>query len=83
MPRFHLVICDGPTETTPGGRYGILRVMAAHLADDAIVLLDDADTAIGRAALARWQDEGLARVELREGPDGAFAIVTVQKQLEH
>jgi predicted O-methyltransferase YrrM len=83
MPRFHLVICDGPTQATPGGRYGLLPVMTPHLTDDAVVLFDDADTAIGRAVLARWQDEGLARVELREGSDGVFAIVTVQKRLEH
>lgn len=79
MPQFHLVICDGPTGTTPGGRYGLLPVMAKHLADDAVVLLDDADTAIGRDVLARWHDEGQARVELRAGPAGVFAIVTVQK----
>jgi predicted O-methyltransferase YrrM len=79
MPRFHLVICDGPTEATRGGRYGLLPVMAPRLADDAVVLVDDADTAVGRGVLARWADEGLARVELREGPDGAFAIVTLQK----
>jgi hypothetical protein len=79
MPRFHLVICDGPTEATSGGRYGLLPVMAPNLADDAVILLDDADTAIGRSVLARWEDEGQARVELRERPDGAFAIVTIQK----
>lgn len=79
MPLFQLVICDGPTETTPGGRYGILPVMAPRLADDAVVLVDDADTAIGREVLARWADEGLARVELRDGVDGAFGIATVRK----
>jgi predicted O-methyltransferase YrrM len=81
-PRFHLVICDGPTEATPGGRYGLLPVMAPHLADDAVVVFDDADTAVGRAVLARWQNEGLGHVELRENSDGVFAIVTVQKPLK-
>jgi hypothetical protein len=79
MPQFHLVICDGPTEATPGGRYGLLPVMAPHLADDAVVLVDDADTAVARGVLARWTAEGLARVELRESPDGMFGIVTAQK----
>lgn len=78
VPRFQLVICDAPTEATPGGRYGLLPVMAAHLADDAIILLDDAETTTGRGVLARWQDEGWARVELRESAQGAFAIVTPQ-----
>ena len=36
------------------------------LADDAVVLVDDAETAIGRGVLARWTEDGLARVELRE-----------------
>lgn len=79
MPQFDLVICDGPTEATPGGRYGLLPVMAPHLADDAVVMVDDADTAVARGVLARWTDEGLARVELRDGVDGVFAIATVQK----
>ena len=57
--------------------------MTPYLADDAVILFDDADTAIGRAVLARWQDEGLARVELRESSDGVFAIVTVQKRREY
>jgi hypothetical protein len=83
MPKFNLVICDGPTETTAGGRYGVLSVMKAHLADDAVVLLDDAHTATGHGVLARWQDEGRARVELREGATRGFAIVTVQKSREH
>ena len=77
-PRFQLVICDAPTEATPGGRYGLLPVMAAHLSDDAVILLDDAETTTGRGVLARWQDEGWARVELRESAQGAFAVVTPQ-----
>jgi len=79
MPRFHLVICDGPTEATPGGRYGLLPVMASRLADDAVILIDDADTAVAHGVLARWADDGLARVELREGLDGVFAIVMLQR----
>jgi len=79
MPRFHLVICDGPTEATPGGRYGLLPVMASRLADDAVILIDDADTAVAHGVLARWADDGLARVELRENLDGAFAIARLQK----
>jgi len=79
MPRFHLVICDGPTEATPGGRYGLLPVMAPHLGKDAVILLDDVDTRIGRNVLARWENEGLiARVELRAGTDGVFGVVTAK-----
>jgi predicted O-methyltransferase YrrM len=81
MPRFHLVVCDGPTEATPGGRYGLLPVMAPHLVKDAVILLDDVDTKIGRDVLARWENEGLvARVELREGTDGVFGIVTAKNR---
>lgn len=79
MPRFELVICDGPPEATLGGRYGLLPVMAPYLADDAVIVLDDADTAIGRAVLARWADEGPAHVDLRHGPDGVFGVATLQK----
>jgi hypothetical protein len=82
MPRFQLVICDGPIQATPGGRYGLLPVMAAHLAHDAVVLLDDADTESGRGVLARWQAEGRACVELRESTHGTFAILTARGPLE-
>lgn len=80
MPRFDLVICDGPPETTRGGRYGLLPVMAPCLTDDAVIVLDDANTANGRAVLARWADEGPAHVALRQGADGVFGVVTLQKR---
>ena len=62
MPRFDLVICDGPTEATPGGRYGLLPIMARHLSEDAVVRLDDADTKTGRDVLARGRMKGWCSV---------------------
>jgi predicted O-methyltransferase YrrM len=58
LPRgFTLVICDGPPSVTPGGRYGLLPVTAAHLAPGCVILLDDAARPDEQAALARWREE--------------------------
>lgn len=78
MPRdFRLVVCDGPVESTSGGRYGLLPIMAGRFVDGAVVLLDDAHTAVGRAVLGQWQKEGCAGVEIRPSNGSAFAVVTL------
>jgi hypothetical protein len=57
MPRFSLVVCDGPPgETTRGGRYGLLPVMRERLADGCTVLLDDADRSGEREVLQGWAE---------------------------
>lgn len=55
--RFALVVCDGPPGSTRGGRYGLLPVMRQSLADDCVVLLDDAGREAERTVLRRWAAE--------------------------
>jgi hypothetical protein len=58
LPRdFALVICDGPPGTTPGGRYGLLPEMRAHLRSGCAILLDDAGRAGEQEVLERWSRE--------------------------
>jgi hypothetical protein len=71
---FALVVCDGPPGDTPGGRYGLLPVMGDHLRN-AVILLDDASRWGEREVLKRWETEYSLAAELREGPEGAFAVV--------
>jgi len=54
---FSLVVCDGPQGTTPGGRYGLLPLMRAHLRPGCIILLDDAHRPAEREIGARWARE--------------------------
>jgi hypothetical protein len=73
---FRTVVCDGPPETTPGGRYGLVPIARSRLAPDAVVLIDDATQGIGRAVVDRWSREHGARVELRPTPKRGYAVVT-------
>lgn len=73
---FRLVICDGPPESTPGGRYGLLPVLGQRLSTGALILLDDANRPSETEALRRWTTEAGVSVSLRELPTGAFALVT-------
>jgi predicted O-methyltransferase YrrM len=58
MPHnFALVICDGPPGTTPGGRYGLMPVLGAHLGPGCVILLDDATRDGEQTVLARWKRE--------------------------
>ena len=74
---FSLVICDGPQESTPGGRYGLLPIMRERLDCGALVLLDDANTLAGSKVLDRWRSEWGASVELIRNPNGEFAVVKI------
>lgn len=77
MPRdFRLVIADGPPGDTKGGRYGLLPVMRAHLAPDAVLLLDDAHRPDEQAALRRWADEFGLTHEMRERDGKSWAVCT-------
>jgi hypothetical protein len=78
MPRdFQLVICDGPPESTPGGRYGTLSLLRPHLAPGAVLLLDDADTPSGRSVLRRWRGDFGVRFDMLRAPRSSFAVVTM------
>jgi hypothetical protein len=57
MPSFALVVCDGPPGRTPGGRYGLLPVMRAHLEPGCVILLDDTQRDEERRIAHRWAEE--------------------------
>ncbi|MHB8257928.1 MAG: hypothetical protein ACYDHY_18440 [Acidiferrobacterales bacterium] len=78
MPRdFGVVICDGPPETTPGGRYGLFPVMKDCLAADCVVLLDDTKRPGERKILERWAKEN-GTTSTFGGSEESYAIVTIQ-----
>lgn len=74
---FRTVVCDGPPETTPGGRYGLIPVARSRLAPDAVVLVDDATGGIGLEVVRRWSREQGVRVELQATPRRGYAVVTL------
>lgn len=57
MPKFALVVCDGPPSDTRGGRYGLLPVLGERLTPGALILLDDAGRAEEQEIMRRWQIE--------------------------
>lgn len=81
MPRdFALVVCDGPPacvgSQTPGGRYGLLPVMANHLRPGCVILLDDAERPGEQQVLARWAAE-LGSGFRVEGVEKPFGVVVI------
>jgi hypothetical protein len=55
--RFELVLCDGPPASTPGGRYGLVPILRAHLGAGSVILLDDVARASERRVVERWTAE--------------------------
>jgi hypothetical protein len=53
-PRISLVICDGPTGGTRGGRYGLVPVMMEKLRSDCVILLGDGAGEVARSITQRW-----------------------------
>lgn len=53
-PKISMVVCDGPTGNTRGGRYGLVPVMMEKLRADCVVLLDDGARADEQAIAGRW-----------------------------
>ena len=74
---FSLVVCDGPPESTPGGRYGLVPVMRKYLNSQCTILVDDANTVRGSQILARWQAEWSASVTVIQSTAGDFAEVRI------
>lgn len=75
---FQLVVCDGPPNaTTAGGRYGLLPVVGPRLTAGAIILLDDATYPAEVLVRQRWHLEHRMREEIHEGPDRAYAVLTL------
>lgn len=54
---FGLVVCDGPPQTTRGGRGGMLPTMRDRLAPKCIILLDDANRPAEWELVQRWARE--------------------------
>ena len=77
MPRHvQLVICDGPAASTPRGRYGLFPVMRSRLANQCIVLVDDANREGERKMLERWEREHDGRM-IVERTDHNYAVCRV------
>ncbi|WP_420466577.1 hypothetical protein [Panacagrimonas sp.] len=52
---FHLVVCDGPPGSTPGGRYGLMPVMGPRLSSNCVILLDDTHRQAERRIIEMWR----------------------------
>jgi len=77
---FRLVVCDGPPGDMKGGRYGLLPLVGARLPPGSVVLLDDATRQSEIAALRRWRGEREFRERVYEGPDWAYAVLTLGRR---
>lgn len=71
---FSLVICDGPPDSTPGGRYGLLPVCRDHLAEDCVILLDDVERPGERAIVEGWRREFGLTYQVESTPRGDHAV---------
>jgi hypothetical protein len=56
VDQISLVICDGPPGSNPGGRYGLLPTMMEHLADDCVILMDDAHRRAEQRIIDAWTE---------------------------
>jgi hypothetical protein len=66
--RFSCVVCDGPPNDTPGGRYGLLPVMREYLLPQCTILLDDIEREQEQMVVRAWEDEfGIGGVVLGAG----------------
>ncbi len=72
---FRLVVCDGPPETTRGGRYGVVPMLADRLPHDAVLILDNAARPKQVDALQRWRRDAGASFEVHEHTTCQFAVV--------
>ncbi len=75
---FPLVVCDGPPNwTTTGGRYGLLPLVGPQMPAGAVILLDDANCPPEVLVRQRWHLERSMREEIHQGPDRAYAVLTL------
>lgn len=80
---FSMVVCDGPPEDVPGGRYGLLPVMKSRLKPGCVILLDDVQRPSENAILSRWAAELGVNPTISQPyrttykTDHQFAILTV------
>jgi hypothetical protein len=73
-PDFSLVLCYGPPAATMGGRYGLLAELRPSLAQDCVILLDDAERDGEQEVQVRWTVEHQVTHQL-SGKDKPFAVV--------
>lgn len=59
-----LVLCDGPPENTPGGRYGLLPSIQKYLRPGALVIMDDAHRSSEQEIVQRWLTEYPGRLRV-------------------
>jgi hypothetical protein len=74
VPVVSLAVCDGPPNSTRGGRFGLLPVLGSRLAPSCTILLDDAGRPGEQHVLHRWLREAPLVYEVR-GERRPFAVV--------
>jgi predicted O-methyltransferase YrrM len=74
VPDFSVVVCDGPPNSTRGGRYGLFPVLRDRLTADCVILLDDAERRSEHELVRRWSQEESWAYEIR-GEDRRFAVI--------
>lgn len=71
-----LLLCDGPPGATRGGRIGALRLLAPHLPETSVVILDDTNRTDEHDLAVEWsQAFGLRRERFRSRSDHAFDVL--------
>lgn len=71
---FAIVVCDGPPDATPGGRYGLLPCVGDRL-QGAVVLMDDAERPGEQHVLQRWRTEFGVHFDIVTNK-GSYAVAT-------
>lgn len=61
-----VILCDGPPNSTRGGRYGTLPRLKHKLADGALIVVDDSRRAEEAQMIARWIEESEGKIEMIE-----------------
>lgn len=79
LPKFSLVVCDGPMGSTRGGRLGLLPVLGDRLGSGCVILLDDAGRPDERQVLKEWEALRRLRWHVRDqgDDDRLFAVVSL------
>jgi len=74
---FRLIVCDGPPETTSGGRYGVVPLGKSRFAPGAVLLVHDANTKTGGVVVDRWRREHGAVAHLEGANARAYGVLTI------
>jgi predicted O-methyltransferase YrrM len=63
---YNLVLCDGPPNSTRGGRYGLLSRLINCLAPGAPIIVDDSQRTDEAQMIGRWISEHEGRLTVEE-----------------